>query len=110
MKPIRVLIVDDHEIVREGLQILLSEETDFEVVGVAGDSESALALATLHKPDVVLMDIVLPRLMELKQHGVCYQINPSIRVLVLTSFSTITYAMHQGGTGYLLQDVLKQEL
>ncbi|MBI3152280.1 MAG: DNA-binding response regulator, partial [Chloroflexi bacterium] len=52
MKPIRVLIVDDHEIVREGLQILLSEEPDFEVVGMAGESENALALTRLYKPDL----------------------------------------------------------
>src|SRR5512147_3166759 len=87
MKPIRVLIVDDHEIVREGLQILLSEEPDFEVVGMAGDSESALALATLHKPDVVLMDIVLPGLDGIETTRRVLSVNPSIKVLVLTSYS-----------------------
>ena len=60
MSFIRVLIVDDHEIVREGLQILLSEEADFEVVGTAGDGLSAVRLAETKKPDVILMDLVIP--------------------------------------------------
>ena len=113
MKPIRVLIVDDHEIVREGLQILLSEETDFEVVGMAGDSESALALATLHKPDVVLMDIVLPGLDGIETTRRVLSVNPSTRVLVLTSYSDdqrVRNAIQAGAIGYLLKDVLKPEL
>jgi DNA-binding NarL/FixJ family response regulator len=62
MNPIRVMIVDDHEIVREGLQILLAEETEFEVVGIAGDGSTALALVEQLKPDVILMDLVMPDL------------------------------------------------
>jgi len=113
MKPIRILIVDDHEIVREGLQILLSEEADLEVVGMAGDSESALALTTLHNPDVVLMDIVLPGLDGIETTKRVLAVNPSTRVLVLTSYSDdqrVRNAIQAGAIGYLLKDVLKPEL
>jgi NarL family two-component system response regulator LiaR len=60
MKSIRVLIVDDHEIVREGLQTLLAEEPDFEVVGATGDGAAAVDLAEMTKPDVIVMDLVMP--------------------------------------------------
>ena len=113
MKPIRVLIVDDHEIVREGLQTLLSEETDFEVVGVAGESEQALALTKKHHPDVVLMDLVLPGLDGIETTRRVLEVSPSTRVLVLTSFSEnqrIRDAIQAGAIGYLLKDVLKLEL
>lgn len=113
MKPIRVMIVDDHEIVREGLQILLSEEPDFEVVGMAGDSESALALTKLHKPDLVLMDLVMPGLDGIETTRLVISASPTTRVLVLTTFSDdkrVRDAIQAGAIGYLLKDVLKTEL
>lgn len=113
MKPIRVLIVDDHEIVREGLQILLSEEPGFEVVGMAGDSESALSLTKLHKPDLVLMDLVMPGLDGIETTRLVLAESPSTRVLVLTTFSDdqhVRDAIQAGAIGYLLKDVLKTEL
>ena len=113
MKPIRVLIVDDHEIVREGLHILLSEEPDFAVVGMAGDSESALALTKLHKPDLVLMDLVMPGLDGIETTRLVLSESPSTRVLVLTTFSDdqhVRDAIQAGAIGYLLKDVLKTEL
>lgn len=113
MKPIRVLIVDDHEIVREGLHILLSEEPDFEVIGMAGDSENALALTKLHKPDLVLMDLVMPGLDGIETTRLVLSESPSTRVLVLTTFSDdqhVRDAIQAGAIGYLLKDVLKTEL
>lgn len=113
MKPIRVLIVDDHEIVREGLQTLLSEEADFEVVGVAGESEQALSLTKRHRPDVILMDLVLPGLDGIEITRRVLEVSPNSRVLVLTSFSEnhrIRDAIQAGAIGYLLKDVLKPEL
>lgn len=113
MKPIRVLIVDDHEIVREGLQILLSEEADFEIVGMTGDSDSALALTLQHKPDLVLMDLVMPGLDGIETTRRVISASPSTRVLVLTSFSDdqhVRDAIQAGAIGYLLKDVLKPEL
>jgi NarL family two-component system response regulator LiaR len=113
MKPIRVLVVDDHVIVREGLQILLSDEPGFEVVGTAGESETALALVKKRKPDVVLMDLVLPGLDGIETTRRVLAASPSTRVLVLTTFADdqrVRDAIQAGAIGYLLKDVLKTEL
>lgn len=113
MKAIRVLIVDDHEIVREGLQTLLSEETDFKVVGLAGNSDSALAMVKQHTPDVVLMDIAMPGRDGIETTKLIVSASPSARVLILTSYSDdmrVRDAIQAGATGYLLKDVLKPDL
>lgn len=113
MKLIRVLIVDDHVIVREGLQILLSEEPGFDVVGMAGESNAALALVRKHKPDVVLMDLVMPGLDGIETTRQILSVVPSTRVLVLTTFADdqrVRDAIQAGAIGYLLKDVLKPEL
>lgn len=113
MKPIRVLIVDDHEIVREGLQILLGEESEFEVVGTAGNSDEAVSMTKIHKPDVILMDLVLPGLDGIETTKRVIAVNPATHVLVLTSYSDdqrVRDAIQAGAIGYLLKDVLKSEL
>jgi DNA-binding NarL/FixJ family response regulator len=113
MKSIRVLIVDDHEIVREGLQILLAEETDFEVVGIAGDGTIAVALAETTKPDVIIMDLVMPGLDGIEATRRILRNDPEARVLVLTTFADdqrVREAIQAGATGYLLKDVLKADL
>src|SRR5690242_7503534 len=113
MKPIRVLIVDDHEIVREGLQILLGEESDFEVVGTAGDGAAAVALAATKQPDVILMDLVMPGLDGIESTRRILGSNPEARVLVLTTFADdqrVREAIQAGAIGYLLKDVLKADL
>ena len=111
MKPIRVLIVDDHEIVREGLQILLNEESDFEVVGMAGEGDAAVALVKQHKPDVVLMDLVMPGLDGIETTRRVISVSPSTHVLVLTTFADdqhVRDAIQAGAIGYLLKDVSSQ--
>lgn len=113
MKSIRVLIVDDHEIVREGLQTLLSEEPDFEVVGTAGDGISAVAMAESTSPDVIVMDLVMPGLDGIEATRRIHNHNPEARVLVLTTFADdqrVREAIQAGATGYLLKDVLKADL
>jgi DNA-binding NarL/FixJ family response regulator len=113
MNPIRVLVVDDHEIVREGLQILLAEETDIEVVGMAADGMAALALAEKCDPDVVLMDLVMPGLDGIDATRRLLDKHPALRVLVLTTFADdqrVWDAIQAGAIGYLLKDVLKTEL
>ncbi len=113
MNPIRVMIVDDHEIVREGLQILLNEESEFEVVGTAGNGTTAIALAKGLNPDVILMDLVMPDLDGIEVTRRILKNNPNVRVLILTTFAEnqrVRDAIVAGATGYLLKDVLKTDL
>src|SRR5688572_26041352 len=113
MRPIRVLIVDDHEIVREGLQTLLSEEADFELVGMAADGVAAIALAEAERPDVILMDLLMPGLDGIEATRRILSENPAVRVLVLTTFADdqhVREAIQAGAIGYLLKDVLKGDL
>lgn len=110
---IRVLIVDDHEIVREGLQTLLSEEPDFEIVGMTGDGAAAVTLAEAKKPDVIVMDLVMPGLDGIEATRRILSSNPSARVLVLTTFADdqrVREAIQAGATGYLLKDILREDL
>ena len=106
MKRIRVLIVDDHEIVREGLQTLLAEEPEFEVVGTTGDGAAAVDLAQATKPDVIVMDLVMPGLNGIEATRRIVGKNPQARVLVLTTFADdqrVREAIQAGATGYLLR-------
>lgn len=110
---IRILIVDDHAIVREGLCTLLSEEPDVEVVGEARDGKEALAKALRHKPDVILMDLVMPEMDGITATERIRQQAPSCQIVVLTSFSEdqrVPNAIQAGAVGYLMKDVLKAEL
>ncbi len=113
MKPIRVMIVDDHEIVREGLQILLAEEVEFDVVGIAGDGLTAQTLAAQLHPDVILMDLVMPDVDGIEATQRILNADPATRVLILTTFAEdqrVRDAIHAGAIGYLLKDVLKADL
>jgi NarL family two-component system response regulator LiaR len=112
-KPIRVLIVDDHAIVRKGIRVLLSTEPDIEVAGEAQDGRQAIAEATRLQPDVILMDLVMPEVDGITaiQHITVHQ--PQVRILVLTSFATddkIFPAIKAGALGYLLKDSSPREL
>jgi DNA-binding NarL/FixJ family response regulator len=112
-RPIRVLIVDDHAIVREGLRLLLHEEADLTVVGEAGDGAEALALAAAICPDVVLLDLAMPGLDGLATIPRLRQRCPTSQVLVLTSFGDerrVRAALQAGAIGYLLKDVRQAAL
>lgn len=111
--PVKVMIVDDHAIVREGLTMLLSEEDDIEVVGEARDGVNALTLVGHLQPDVVLMDLVMPEMDGIATTAQISEKYPDCRVLVLTSFAEdqrVPDAMQAGAVGYLLKDVLKADL
>ncbi len=111
--PIRVLIVDDHAIVREGLHTLLAEEADIEVVGQAANGAEAVSLATALYPDVILMDLVMPEMDGIKAMQRIRDAGIASRVLVLTSFANdehVRDAIRAGAIGYLLKDVLKPDL
>ena len=110
---IRVLIVDDHEIVREGLRTSLAEETDIDVVGEASDGAEGVSLTLALRPDVVLMDLVMPNLGGIDAMRLLQQTDANWHVLVLTSFAEddmVRGALEVGAIGYLLKDVRKNEL
>jgi NarL family two-component system response regulator LiaR len=110
---VRVLIVDDHEIVREGLQTLLAEETAIEVVGLAANGMQAVEMAVALAPDVILMDLVMPVMDGIEAIHRLQAVNSAAQVIVLTSFADdqrVHAAINAGAISYLLKDVLKPEL
>jgi len=110
---IRVLICDDHAIVREGLRTLIGNEADMEVVGEAVNGVDAVQKALEMTPDVILMDMVMPRMNGLEAIHLIMQKQPEAHILVLTSFSEddkIFPAIKAGAMGYVLKDVMPQEL
>jgi NarL family two-component system response regulator LiaR len=111
--PIRVLIVDDHGIVRKGLNVLLATEKDIKVVGEAQDGLEAVEKAGSLKPDVVLMDLVMPKMDGIEATRKITEANPKAKILVLTSFAAddkVFPAVKAGALGYLLKDSSPEEL
>jgi NarL family two-component system response regulator LiaR len=110
---IGVLVVDDHAVVREGLRTFLELQDGIAVVGEAGDGEEAVRQAEALRPDVVLMDLVMPRLDGVGAMRELRQRLPAIRVIVLTSFAEderLLPAIQAGAAGYLLKNVAPAEL
>jgi DNA-binding NarL/FixJ family response regulator len=111
--PIRVLIVDDHAVVREGLRAFLELQDRMEVIGEAGDGREAIEEAERLRPDVILMDLVMPRLDGVEAMRGLHEQVPAARVIVLTSFlddERLLPALRAGAAGYLLKNVEPQEL
>jgi two-component system, NarL family, response regulator LiaR len=111
--PIRVLLVDDHAIVRKGLRALLAEIDDVAVVGEAADGEEAIQQAAALHPDVILMDIVMPNMDGIAATQQITRRQPEARVLALTSFASddkLFPAIKAGALGYLLKDSDPEEL
>jgi NarL family two-component system response regulator LiaR len=113
MDKIRILLADDHVVVREGTRELLEREEDLEVVAEAGDGEEAIRLASSQRPDVAIMDIAMPRLNGIEATRRIKAINPTTAVLVLTAYDDDQYVfalLEAGAAGYLLKDVHTDEL
>jgi two-component system, NarL family, response regulator LiaR len=110
---IRVLIADDHAVVRQGLRTFLALQEEIEVVGEAADGEEAVEAAGRLAPDVALVDLVMPRLDGIGAIRRIRELSPGTRVIVLTSFADedkMLPAVRAGAAGYLLKDVQPQEL
>ncbi|AAW40271.1 MAG: response regulator transcription factor [Dehalococcoides mccartyi] len=113
MAKTKVLIADDHAVLREGMSRLLSQEKDIEVVGEAGDGQEAVDMVGQFKPDVVLMDIVMPRLTGVEATKLIKKNNPSTCILILTAYSDIRYILgllEAGASGYLLKSAKSDEI
>jgi len=110
---IRVLVVDDHVIVRKGIKALLAEIDQIEVIGEAGNGQEAVTQAQTLQPDVILMDLVMPEMDGIEAISQIKNTHPQVRILALTSYSTddkIFPAIKAGAIGYLLKDSDPQDL
>lgn len=113
MKKIRVLLAEDHVVVREGTRELIQREQDMEVVGEAGDGEEAIELATRLRPDLVIMDIAMPKVNGVEATRRIKELYPATAVLILTAYDSEQYIfalLEAGAAGYLLKNVRGSEL
>ncbi|MFF5215292.1 response regulator [Micromonospora sp. NPDC000442] len=111
--PVRLLIVDDHPVVRDGLRGMFAGDPGFEVVGEAADGAEAVTMAAHHRPDVVLMDLRMPGMDGVTAIGHLVDADNPAKVLVLTTYDTdadVLPAIEAGATGYLLKDAPRDEL
>lgn len=112
-KPIRIVIVDDHNMVRRGLAVLLDEFEDLDVVGEAGDGELAVDVCREKKPDIVLMDMIMPRMDGVTATRAIREAIPQVQVIALTSFSdetNVQAALKAGAVGYLMKNISGDDL
>ena len=110
---IRILLVDDHAVVRRGLRGFLELQDDMEVVGEGEDGTQAVALAQQHRPDVILMDLLMPKMDGLTAIATIKQANPEVEIVAVTSFieeEKVTAALEAGASGYLLKDAEAEEV
>jgi len=113
MSKIRILLADDHVLVREGTRELLEREEDLEVVAEAGDGEEAVRLAASQRPDVALVDIAMPRLNGIEATKQIKTLHPATAVLILTAYDDDQYVfalLEAGAAGYLLKNVRGRDL
>ncbi|MGO9230819.1 MAG: response regulator [Bryobacteraceae bacterium] len=113
MKKIRILLADDHAVVRRGFQMILAEQTDMEIVGEAGNGREVLELAGKLKPDVVVMDVAMPELNGIEATRRMAENAPHARVLALSMHKDSVYVreiLRAGARGYLLKDSVAGDL
>lgn len=110
---IKVLLVDDQDILVEGLKLILGKEEDIEICGTANNGRRAYEVCKGHRPDVVLMDIKMPEISGVEATGMIKKDFPDVRIIVLTTFNDDEYiydALKNGASGYLLKDAAPAEI
>ena len=113
MSKIKILLVEDHIVVREGTRELIQHEDDMEVIGEAGDGEEAVVLAKQTHPDVIIMDVNMPKLNGIEATKQIKVILPSTAILILSAYDNdqyITALLEAGAAGYLLKNIKGKEL
>ena len=113
MKPIRILITDDHLIVREGLRLILETVEGVDIVGEASDGAECLRLVSELRPDVILMDLQMPRMDGITAIGHLRREHPDIAIVILTTFNEddlMIRGLQAGARGYLLKDTSRENL
>jgi DNA-binding NarL/FixJ family response regulator len=110
---ISILLVDDHALFRQGLQLLLETQPDFHVVGLAGDGSEALIAARQLKPDIIVLDMLMPGMNGLETLRHMQQVVPQSRVIILSMSDEEGFlhsALHEGARGYILKDTSAEDL
>src|SRR6476659_8474040 len=113
MKRIRILLADDHAVVRQGFKMILGAQADMEIVGEAANGREAVELADTLKPDIVVMDVAMPELNGIEATRRLFTNNPHIRVIALSMHKDSVYVreiLRAGARGYLLKDSIEQDL
>ncbi len=109
----RVLLADDHALVRRGVRLILDGEPDLTVVGEAGDGAEAIAMAREHEPDLAILDIAMPRMTGLQAARELSRLRPDLRILILTMYDNEQFlfeALKAGASGYVLKSVADRDL
>ncbi|NRD77563.1 response regulator transcription factor [Bacillus sp. BRMEA1] len=110
---IRILIADDHHVVRRGLVFFLRTQKDFEIIGEAANGKEAVELAKTLKPDLILMDLIMPKVDGIQATKMIKKEQPDIKIMMLTSFSDqdhVIPALEAGASGFQLKDIQPDEL
>ncbi len=111
--PVRILLVDDHSVLRAGLRMLLNSQAHLQVIGESGDGREALALAETLQPDLILLDLSMPGLSGIEALPVLRRLAPGARILILTMHDDVGYlrqALRKGAAGYVLKKAADSEL
>jgi two-component system NarL family response regulator len=112
-KKIRVILADDHPVVLDGLTVIVNQQADMEVVGEAGNGEEAVALYERHRPDVMVLDLRMPKLDGVAVVQRVLETHPNAHLLIMTTYDDdedIFQCLSQGAKGYLLKDAPRQEI